>query len=96
MYLNIDNTIMRIWFSYGDKTEKNRTTVCEIKKLKDVDDKVGEVIGRGRAECSIKDIFSKAKGRKLAFTRALNQVYSDNKAQRAEAFKQYFAINKMV
>lgn len=95
MYLDINNTIMRIWFSYGNKEEKNRTTVCEIKRLKDADDKDGEVIGRGRAECSIKDIFSKTKGRKLAFTRALNQIYPNDKALRSEAFKQYFSISKI-
>lgn len=99
MYIEVNDTIMRIWFSYGDKEEKNRTASCEIRRLKDADDKEGEIIGRGKAECSAKDLFNKAKGRKLAFTRAINQVYPDtnpnNKALRAEAFAKYFSISKI-
>ena len=42
------------------------------------------------ALCSVKDTFCKESGRKVSFTRALNELFPNNKGARTKMWKQYF------
>lgn len=64
MTIKIGEEEYRVRFFYGGRWDGRRETACHILR--------GETaVARGCAYCSHKDQFSKARGRKLAFARAI-------------------------
>lgn len=90
MKLQIGEVVYHVHFQYG-RYDGRRTTRCEIHAGECIDSiyRPSEICGTrphgvGFAFCNHQDEFVKAKGRKLALARAMNNVYDkDNKNRTA-------------
>ena len=90
--LNTSKGDFKVGFKFDRDSKGVRTTDCNIY------DQEEKIVGRGWAECSPKDNFSKMKGRKVSFGRALEDAgdllfETEDKSWRTEMWNAYFALD---
>jgi len=97
MRVIVDNTELRVGFKHEELREPDGSlswihhkTTCTIWEITDPQKGIGdqEVIARGEAECCALDNFNKETGRKIALSRAIEQLALP-KEERREIWTQY-------
>ncbi len=87
----LDRTIRqnKWWASRSTQRRRGRVTTCTIYKWGE--GKEFTIIGVGRAECSLRDVFIKEKGRVESLKKALDYAFPDDSDSRREFYAQYHA-----
>lgn len=80
---------IHVSFEHGTESKGKRFTKCFVSRK--IDEDHFELLAIGVAVCSKKDRFSKAEGRKLSMTRALQKAFPDNKKIRSHIWSAYQA-----
>ena len=90
MKVLVDGVPWRVWFIHRPELQRGQgvTTVAHLCRV-NVADGTLNVSTRGWARCSVKDTYSRAKGRKVALARAL-AVAGLTKDQRAQVWNGLF------
>jgi len=89
--LRTDDFVVRFSYRENKKKHVKQLTICSINQIEEGDETME--IGIGIAKCCTGDQFLKAKGRKLALNRAL-QNSGLGKEQRTEIWNNYFQKSK--
>lgn len=94
MKIKIDGETWRVWFLHRPELQfghgdQNATTIAYLARELAVAEEEESVISGG-ARCSLKDVYSRAKGRKVALARALKYARF-TKAQRQQVWQGLFA-----
>lgn len=92
LIVDLGRTKLGIAFEHPRETKSDGrqqpvATKCQIFGIRDLGEPM--LLSKGQADCSRLDNFCKAKGRKLALTRALDKLVTLTKAERTKVWEQY-------